>query len=188
MPLALPFSVFIEGKNFSEIIEAFIPLAETLEQLHMQGIYHRDIKPDNFLYFSDRLYLTDFGLVKFPESGNLTPERRDVGAKFTMAPEMRRIAYKADGEPADVYSFAKSLWIALTKQSLGFDGQFIRGSTLSLSNYEKDVYLSPLEDLLHKSTDNDPNLRPSIKVFKDELIKWLELNANFGARNLTEWL
>lgn len=188
MPLAQPFSVFIEGKSFSQIIEAFIPLAETLEQLHMQRIYHRDIKPDNFLYYSGRIYLTDFGLVKFPESGNLTPERRDVGAKFTMAPEMRRIAFKADGEPADVYSFAKSLWIALTKQPLGFDGQFIRGSALSLSNFEKDGYLAPLEELLHKSTDNDPSQRPSIKAFKEELIQWLALNEDFSARNLTEWL
>lgn len=188
MPLAKPFFNFIEGKSFSQIIESFIPLAATLEQLHEKGIFHRDIKPDNFLYYEDRIYLTDFGLVKFPESGNLTPEKRDVGAKFTMAPEMRRIAFRANGEPADVYSFAKSLWIALTKNYLGFDGQFIRGSTLSLSNFEKDVYLAPLENLLHKATDNDPKLRPSIKIFKEELMKWLALNEDFESRNLTEWL
>ncbi|MBX9279634.1 protein kinase [Klebsiella pneumoniae] len=188
MPLAKPFITFIEGKSFSQIINAFIPLAETLERLHMMRIFHRDIKPDNFLIYNDRIYITDFGLVKFPDSGNLTPEKRDVGAKFTMAPEMRRIAFKADGEPADVYSFAKSLWIALTKQILGFDGQYIKGSTLSLANYEKDVYLAPLDELLHRATDNDPARRPPIKVFKEELMKWLKLNEDFSSRNLTEWL
>lgn len=188
MPLAKPFTSFIEGKSFSQIVKFFIPLAETLEKLHMREIYHRDIKPDNFLIYNERIYLTDFGLVKFPESGNLTPERRDVGAKFTMAPEMRRIAFRADGEPADVYSFAKSLWIALTKQTLGFDGQYIKGSILSLSNYEKDVYLAPLDNLLHRATDNDPARRPSIKVIKEELTNWLSLNEDFRSRNLTEWL
>lgn len=188
MPLAKPFTSFIEGKSFSQIVESFIPLAETLEKLHMREIYHRDIKPDNFLIYNERIYLTDFGLVKFPESGNLTPERRDVGAKFTMAPEMRRIAFRADGEPADVYSFAKSLWIALTKQTLGFDGQYIKSSILSLANYENDVYLAPLDNLLHRSTDNDPAKRPSMKVFKEELTKWLSLNEDFRSRNLTEWL
>ncbi|WP_446918738.1 protein kinase domain-containing protein, partial [Klebsiella pneumoniae] len=49
MPLAKPFITFIEGKSFSQIINAFIPLAETLERLHMMRIFHRDIKPDNFL-------------------------------------------------------------------------------------------------------------------------------------------
>lgn len=188
MPLAKPFTTFIAGKSFTQIISAFIPLAETLERLHTMRIFHRDIKPDNFLIYNDRIYITDFGLVKFPDSGNLTPEKRDVGAKFTMAPEMRRIAFRADGEPADVYSFAKSLWIALTKQTLGFDGQYIKGSILSLANYEKDVYLAPLDELLHRATDNEPARRPSIKVFKEELVNWLNLNADFSSRNLTEWL
>lgn len=188
MPLAIPFTEVIQEKDFLEIVTLFIPLIETIENLHNNNIFHRDIKPENFLYYQDRVFLTDFGLVKFPESPQLTPERRDIGAKFTMAPEMRREAYKSEGSSADVYSLAKSLWIALTKTPLGFDGQYVKGSVISLSNYENNSYLTPLEDLLQSATDNLPSKRPSIKEFKQKIQEWIELNRDFKKRNLTEWL
>ncbi len=80
-------------------------------KLHALKIAHRDIKPENLLGLNGRLCFSDFGLVKYPDLAPITPERRDVGAKFTMAPEMRREAAGADGLPADVFSFAKTLWI-----------------------------------------------------------------------------
>lgn len=188
MPLATNFGTFIKEKSIVNIVNEFLPLIQTLIELHDSDIVHRDIKPDNFLYYNNRLCLADFGLVKFPESPQITPERRDVGAKFTMAPEMRRQAFKANGKQADIYSIAKSLWIAITRQELGFDGQYIKGSSLSLTKTESNLYFTPLEDLLEQSTDNTPENRPTAQEFKSQLEHWLEINEDFDRRNLTEWL
>lgn len=187
MPLAESFADYIRRKKALDVVADFVCLAKTLEKLHHKEISHRDIKPENLLYLNDRLFFTDFGLVKYPRKEKLTPQKRDVGAKFTMAPEMRRIARDADGKKADIYSFAKTLWIALTGESKGFDGQYVPNGILGLNKYHRGLYLTSLDELLVLSTDNDPSFRPSMEYFYEELEKWLRLNEDFEERNVTEW-
>ncbi len=187
MRLAKSFDEYKQKVKDLDIVDDFVILGETLRELHSRNIAHRDIKPENLLHLDGRLVFTDFGLVKYPERESLTPIKRDVGAKFTMAPEMRRFASKADGKAADVYSFAKSLWIALSGEARGFDGQYVPNGILGLKNYHKDLYLKSLDDLLVIATDNDPDVRPSIHEFLVELDTWLTLNRNFEQRNLREW-
>lgn len=187
MPLAMPFDKYIEARTPLNIAEDFVVLARSLNELHSLDITHRDIKPENLLFLGGRLIFTDFGLVKYPERESITPEKRDVGAKFTMAPEMRRYANKAECKSADVYSFAKTLWIALSGERRGFDGQYIASGILGLKNYHSELYLTSLDQLLMKSTDNDPKERPVILSFTLELDKWVALNKDFEDRNLTEW-
>jgi serine/threonine protein kinase len=187
MPIATPFSAHISNKKPGEIISDFIDLATVVEYLHARNIAHRDIKPANFLFFDGRLCLSDFGLVKYPEREPITPAKRDVGAKFTMAPEMRRTAHLADGLPADIYSLAKSLWIALTKVELGFDGQYTPAPTLALSNYLPETYTTTLDRLLVECTETDPTLRPKISEFISRLKEWQKIAGDFHTRNLAEW-
>lgn len=187
MPVAVPFEQYIQGRKPFDIVEDFIVLAGTIQRLHDVGISHRDIKPANFLYYQGQLCLSDFGLVKYPERATITPPRRDIGAKFTMAPEMRRKAHSANGMPADVYSFAKSLWIALTGQELGFDGQYNPLSTLALSQYLANMYTTTLDRLLEECTDTEPDRRPAVSSVIARLQEWLAICRDFHARNLTEW-
>lgn len=187
MPLAKPFNSRIERRSSAEIVREFLLLADTLAELHDLKIYHRDIKPANILALDDRLCFSDFGLVKFPARGDLTPPKEPVGPKFTMAPEMRRKAAEAAGGPADVFSFAKTLWIALTGEKMGFDGQYSPSGYLALSRYCKDEYLTPLDELLSECTDTDPEVRPTIRLVHARLLEWVEMMEDFDRRNLSEW-
>src|SRR5690606_27967255 len=92
--------------------------------------------------------IADFGLVHYPEKKNLTPRHENIGPKWTMAPEMRRTAASSDGLKADIYSIAKTLWILISEETKGFDGQFKSNSILSLSKYYPDEYLLPIEYIL----------------------------------------
>lgn len=188
MPIAQDLNNFIADMPLLDVAKHFIYLGESLSQLHALDISHRDIKPANILALDDRLCFSDFGLVKYPKKEDLTPKKRDVGAKFTMAPEMRRHASEANGKQADVYSLAKTLWIALTGEQKGFDGQYSSSSVLSIKHYYEDIYTTSLDNLFVECTDNDPQKRPTAKQFSSRLKEWIEINNDFHSRNLTEWL
>lgn len=188
MPLATPLPKTFPHTLPEKVVKEFRPLATTLAELHAREIYHRDIKPANLLRLEGRLCLSDFGLVKYPRRQDITPARVDVGAKFTMAPEMRRNASSADGGPADVYSFAKTLWIAMTGETRGFDGQYSADGALALSLRHDKTFLAPLDRLLTAATDNDPAVRPTMTEVAVRLDDWLSLIADFHRRNLDEWI
>jgi serine/threonine protein kinase len=188
MPLARPFDTLVSGRQPIDVVREFITLARTLSDLHEREIYHRDIKPPNLLVFDGRLCFSDFGLVKFPRREDITVPKRDVGPKFTMAPEMRRDAVNAKGGPADVYSFSKTLWIALTGQPLAFDGQYFAESYLGLRRLLPGIYTTTLDELIAECTDNDPSARPPISAVITRLEEWIVLESDFETRNLKEWI
>jgi serine/threonine protein kinase len=187
MPLATPLIESVKGMLPDEIVEVVISVSETLTELHERGISHRDIKPANILV-KDRVFcLSDFGLVEYPTKADITLQRKDLGPKWTIAPEMKRNPHTADGKLADVYSMAKTMWILLTKEEKGFEGQYSSGSSIEIKKLVPSIYHAPIEDLLHKSTDHNPENRPSIKEFVAQLIKWKELNEDFARRSKSEW-
>lgn len=187
MPIAQPIRTFFGNADSKAIVTEFVRLGQTLEKLHGLHIAHRDIKPENLLALNGRLCFSDFGLVKYPDLAPITPERRDVGAKFTMAPEMRREAAGADGLPADVFSFAKTLWILLTRQPLGFDGPYVASSSVGLKNFLGDNYTTILDKLLSDCTQHDPLVRPAITEVVARLVEWLDVIDDFQLQNAYEW-
>lgn len=187
MPLATPLSKHLEGQSATTIVQSFISLAATLMELHNRKISHRDIKPGNLFQLNDIPCFGDFGLVEYPQKNDLTQKGESVGPKWTMAPEMRRNAKKADGIPADVYSLAKTLCIFLTKQAKGFDGQYSSDSIYSLLNFQPNIYTTPLDKLFFDCTDNNPLKRPNIEEFQNRLKDWVKANENFQVRNKLQW-
>lgn len=104
---------FIEGISFDELIQTrptvvqivdlFIELAEAISYAHQNGVYHRDLKPNNILLDkTGRPHVTDFGLAllshqKWEHSGERS------GSPSYMAPE------QIDGH-ADDFDGRTDLW------------------------------------------------------------------------------
>lgn len=194
MPLAEPIVKHITTLSASprEIVEGIVEICDTLFALHDKGISHRDIKPNNIYYYSGRYYIGDFGLVDLPDGdNNLTRSDKGLGAIFTIAPEMKRDPKNADGKKADVYSLAKTLWMLLTLDETGFEGTYdffdLKHRLREFDNLKK-YHLVELEELLQDATNNTPELRPSIKDFKQRLIRWLEIENNYTESQKSEWM
>ena len=165
MPIAQPISEkFKENVTVDDIAGCIIELAQVMVELHQRGIVHRDIKPSNIYFYNGRYCFGDFGLVDYPEKEELTKLKESVGAKATIAPEMKRNASQSDGKKADVYSLAKTLWMMLTGNDTGFDGTYDSESKLmGLANILKNDHLIELEELLYDATREEPELRPTMK-------------------------
>lgn len=188
MPIASSAENKLKTKTFDEKIDALLELCETLKGLHARGISHRDIKPANILFYDGRYCLTDFGLVNYPKKKDVSNKNEEIGAKWTMAPEMKRESSNADGIKADVYSLAKTAWIIITGKPKGFDGQYSKDSIVGLKSLDRFIYTTPIDNLLTQSTDNDPFLRPSIMGFAQGLSNWKQLNEDFHQLNNVQWL
>lgn len=193
MPVAKTIMKYIEEAQCTseEIVRGIIQISETLLQLHEKGISHRDIKPQNILFYNSRYYLSDFGLVSIPESpDHFTRADKGLGAIFTIAPEMKRYPKHADGKKADVFSLAKTLWMLLTGNDQGFDGvynSFDKSHSLRYIDKLANTHLVELEDLLAISTDNDPSVRPDMLAFHDKLVNWLEITKDHSRTQISEW-
>lgn len=70
-----------------EIEYITLNLIESVNYLHLKGIIHRDIKPDNIIYnsFDKTVILLDFGLATFLGK---EPEKKSEGTPLYMAPEI----------------------------------------------------------------------------------------------------
>lgn len=166
-------------------------LAQLLARLHSEGIYHRDIKPANILLYKEHFVLSDFGLVKDRTiNSDLTLGQQKLGPVFTMAPEMRRHPAESDGAPADVYSLGKTLWMMLSDDGQGFDGQYLwDDATIQLHRNGRysQLSLALIEVILNQATENDPLKRPSCADFAKTLDLWLKISSVDYLALRSEW-
>lgn len=199
MPLARTIVDYLRGIKPASFLSTIIKLSRVLSDIHDLNISHRDIKPDNILVFENEPVFSDFGLADFPNKKRVSKINEKIGAKWTIAPEMERISSVAEFQKADVYSFAKTLYILITKQKYSFEGQYIPNSSISLDkhidirrndprkSFDNFEYSSvvQLEQLLIESTDNEPSNRPTALEFTERLTQWY--NSTYEERNILEW-
>jgi hypothetical protein len=164
-----------QDSELPAMVAAFAMYARTLADLAEEGISHRDIKPENLFRLTDAWVIGDFGLVDYPGKPAVTSPNRRLGPVFFIAPEMLADPDSADGNPADVFSLAKSLWAVATGNRYAPGGQ-IRAE---LPAHQMGTWFqdSPpgslsLTVLLEQATTDEPADRPSIHEFAERLAAW----------------
>ncbi|KAK8457402.1 hypothetical protein SEVIR_3G180400v4 [Setaria viridis] len=94
-----------------KVISIALDIARGLEYIHLQGIVHRDVKPENILFDGEFCAkVVDFGVACEEAYCNLLED--DPGTYRWMAPEMYK--HKPYGRKVDVYSFGLLLWELVT--------------------------------------------------------------------------
>lgn len=187
MPIARTMEESSSGKSLEEKVDIILEICNCVSVLHARNITHRDIKPSNILCLDDHYYLADFGLADFPEKERLSDPNEEIGAKWTIAPEMKRESNTADSKKGDIYSLAKTFWILLTGHKKGFDGQYTVDSTIELKRFYPDSFTEPIDGLLARCTDIDPHKRPSVEELIQGLVDWKSLVKDFHSKNRRQW-
>jgi serine/threonine protein kinase len=157
--------------DVAEVLDLSIQMADALYYAHQQGLIHRDIKPDNVvLRLIDgsnaskyQPVLTDFGLAKLAESGDIYATDQPMGTYPYMSPE-QCLAERIDAR-SDIYNLGVMLY-ELTTLHLPYSPRSLaeavrmhtREPLKRPSEYR--LGLSPLlERIIIKCLEKDPNNR-----------------------------
>jgi predicted Ser/Thr protein kinase len=101
----------LEPRRAAEIVR---DLALAVEEVHRNGILHRDLKPDNVILRPDGVpVLLDFGLARDASAERLTRTGVVIGTPQYMAPEQAEGARSTLDERTDVYALGATLFFLL---------------------------------------------------------------------------
>lgn len=161
-------------------------LAVAILHFHKIDYVHRDIKPENIFLFDNEIRVGDLGLVWQRKWKHITSQNERLGSLSTLAPEMeagrRPKDYDQYFTAADIYSFAKTMWILLTERRRGFIGAYNPNIfDLALEKNIKDcqdIDFKPLNDYLVIATSEDYKIRGSMLDAIEAIDKFIELNQN----------
>ena len=181
MPIASPFDHELADAALPQVVQAISQVAATLTRLSRQGVHHRDIKPQNLFLREGVAVIGDFGLVDYPGKPEVTGDGKHLGPIYYIAPEMLANPASANGERADVYSLAKTLWVLAAGQRYPFPGG-LDVPQLRLRAHVEHPRAYRLEPLLERATQFDPHDRPTLETFADELRAWLDEPAPTESR------
>lgn len=98
--------------------EVFNKMIDCISELHSDNVYHRDIKPQNFLLDGDEIVVSDFGLGMEPgSSSRFTSSSMFWGTQGYLPPEFQNGGFKHADETGDIFMLGKSFYFLLTKQN-----------------------------------------------------------------------
>jgi hypothetical protein len=172
--MALAEPIRLRRLSLHAVVGILRDVARTLAAMHERGISHRDLKPDNLFTRAGRGVVGDLGLCHFDGKQAETATGEKLGPVYYIAPEMLNAAASSDGKQADVYSFAKVLWVMTTGQRFPLPGQHDRSHTaLTVSAYVSDQRANLLDRLIEAATAFDPGDRPTMARIASALDEWL---------------
>ena len=149
-----------------ELIPILVAVSDALAALHRAGLVHRDVKPSNILFATDRVKVGDFGLVRSDnttEPSELTEPGTAVGTLGYLSPE--RLRGDRGGPPADVYALGTVAHLGLTG-SMPRPGGSVRDVVAAASFRPPAVSTAApalgraFDDVVLDALAVDPNRRP----------------------------
>ena len=164
---------------FRDVARIGVQVADGLAHAHSHGVLHRDIKPGNLIVDTGgSAWITDFGLCRIGEKGDLSGSHDLLGTLRYMAPE--QIEGRADVR-SDVYGLGVTLYELITLRP-AFRAQsrahllqsVLRGSHQRPRRIESDVP-PDLEAITLKAMANLPEERyGTATALADDLRAFLE--------------
>ena len=122
---AADFEDGLRGDRLDEMLGYAVDLVRTLDRYHREGLWHKDVKPDNIIIHDGAAHLVDFGLVTSLRSAmTLTTH----GTEYFRDPEMVRMAmrgvkvHEVNGAKFDVYGAGAVLYFMLENTFPGHGG------------------------------------------------------------------
>jgi serine/threonine protein kinase len=170
----------VSGHSYwHSVAQIGLQAADALAYAHGQGVLHRDIKPSNLL-LDERgtVWVTDFGLAKIANSGDLTGPGAIIGTPRYMAPE--RFRGHADAR-SDIYALGLTLYELIALRPV-FDEsdhtrlllQVLEGDLPSLRQLIRDVPRD-LDTIICKAVARDPEQRYQTAAdFAEDLRSFVE--------------
>ena len=114
---------YLEGTTFKELVEQrggripagelfplIEPLFSALEEMHSNGLIHRDISPENLMIEKGAVRLLDFGCARESSDGGST---LTIVLKHAYAP-VEQYQSKGQGPWTDVYALSATIYYCLT--------------------------------------------------------------------------
>ena len=137
----------------------FLGMVDCVNELHRQGVFHRDIKPQNFLRSGGLIVVSDFGLgMELESRTQFTRTSQWWGTPGYTPPEfLNDGGFKNATAESDVFMLGKSFYALVT----GRDPQFINDTLLQ----------TPLAYVVDKCCKLEPNKRfTSLAQLKQALV------------------
>ncbi len=163
--------------TFHQIARIGLQATSALAYAHEHGVLHRDIKPSNLLLDTNgELWVTDFGLAKLTDSGELTQDGDIMGTLKYMAPE--QLDGRSDAR-TDVYSLGLTLYELATRQP-AFDTSKSLADRIRNYDIVRPRTINPaiprnLETIILKATARDAHARyQSAAEFGEDLRCFIE--------------
>ena len=99
-----------------DLIELLVPLIESLDEIHSQGMIHRDISPDNIMVLPDgRIKLMDFGAARdYTKFGEKT---LSIVLKPGYAPPEQYQTHGIQGPWTDIYALCATMYKCITGEN-----------------------------------------------------------------------